>query len=313
MECQHVREKLSGYLEGALTGEEKRLVKEHLESCNSCQGALKDLEKTRDLLGNLEKVEPPAWMTQKIMARVREEADRRKGIFHKIFYPLHIKIPIEALAMVFIAVIAVYVYRAVEPEIKQAAVPLPASSPAREEKASRADEKPFSPRLTQKPPAVKKKQAPAEGYREERRAAGMVERQEQSASKPAPPEISLEKKSMGLATADKEVQEPIGRGAAPKMERAAIKKEGPFAIRLSVQGKEKARKQVGEILQQLQAREIKGSAGEKGEAVTAEIKGEKLRVFLQKLEEIGEITEKDLPAKIPGGDIAIRIEIVSVP
>ena len=313
MECQGVREKLSSYLEGTATGEEKRLIKEHLDSCESCRGALKDLEKTRDLLENLGKVEPPAWMTPKIMARVRQEADRRKGILHKIFYPLHIKIPIEAVAMVFMAVIAVYVYRAVEPELKQATVPLTAPSPAKEEKASRADEKPFPPRLTEEAPAAKKKQAPAERYREKRATAGMVERQEQSASKAAPQEVSREKKSKGLAAADKGIQEPIGRGAAPKMESAAVKEAGPFAIRLSVKKKEAARKEIEEILMQLQAREIEDSAGGKGKQVTAEINGKKLRLFLQKLEEIGKITEEKLPAEIPEGNIAIRIEIVTAP
>jgi hypothetical protein len=313
MECQGIREKLSIYLEGIVTPEEKQWIEKHLDSCDSCRDAFKDLQKTRDLLGKLEEVEPPAWMTRKIMARVAQQAERRRGIFQRLFYPLHIKIPIEALAMVFIAVIAVYVYRAVEPEIKQAAVPPPASSPAIEGKAARADEKPFSPRLVEEPPAAKKEQAPAEGYREKKKKARMADRQELSPSQTVPPEISREKGTMAFSAADKEVQEPMGRGAALKMERGAAKRGGPFAIRLSVQKNELARKQIEGILQQLEAREIGNSAGRKRKEVIAEMKGEKLNLFLQKLGEIGEIKEKDLPEKIPQGNIAIRIEIITAP
>jgi hypothetical protein len=313
MECRGVREKLSGYLEGTATGEEKRLIKEHLDSCASCQEALQDLEKTRDLLRNLEKVEPPPWMTQKIMDRVRQEADRRRGIFHRFFYPLHIKIPVEALAMVFIAVIAVYVYRAVEPELKQAASPLPGPPPATGKRLSRTDEKQFSPKLAEESPAAKKKQKPAEGYPEEKKTAPMADRQELSPSPQTAQEIAREKGTMGLLATGREAQEPQKRPAAARMERPAGKKTGPFAIRLSVRKNEAARKEIGEILRQLAAGEIKDSAGEKNKAVTAEVKGEKLHLFLQKLGEIGEIKEKDLPAMVPEGNIAIRIEIVTTP
>ncbi len=313
MECQGIREKLSIYLEGSVTPEEKQWIEKHLDSCDSCRDAFKDLQKTRNLLGNLEEVEPPAWMTRKIMARVAQQAERRRGIFQRLFYPLHIKIPIEALAMVFIAVIAVYVYRAVEPEIKQAAVPLPAPPPAAEERFSRTDERPFSPKLVEEPPAAKKEQAPAEGYREEKKKARMADRQELSPSQTAPQEISREKGTMAVLGADQEVREPKEYPAAVKREMSAVQKAAPFAIRLSVQKNETARIEIGKILQQLEAREIGDSAGGKRKEVIAEMKGEKLNLFLQKLGEIGEIKKKDLPEKIPAGNIAIRIEIVTAP
>ncbi len=128
MECKDIREKLSFYLEGTLPAEEKRLIGEHLNSCPQCGTALQDLKRTEELVKNLEEVEPPAWMTQKIMARVRAEQEKKRGIFQKLFYPLHIKVPIEALATVLIAVVAVYVFRAVEPEMKSMPVP-PAVGP----------------------------------------------------------------------------------------------------------------------------------------------------------------------------------------
>jgi hypothetical protein len=58
------------------------------------------------------------------MARVREEAGRKQSILQRLFYPLHIKVPIQALATIVIAVLAFQIYQTNEPEMKQA-VPLP--------------------------------------------------------------------------------------------------------------------------------------------------------------------------------------------
>jgi hypothetical protein len=120
MECKVIREKLSAFLEGAISPEEKRLIGEHLPTCQDCSNALEDLKKTEALLKGLEEVEPPAWLKQKVMARIRAEEEARKSILHKLFYPLHVKIPIEAFATVLIAVAAIYIFKAVEPEMKRA-------------------------------------------------------------------------------------------------------------------------------------------------------------------------------------------------
>ena len=100
MECEGIREKLSAYLEGVLPPEEKRPIEAHLISCQQCSSAFEDLKKTGAFLKNLEEVEPPPWMTKKIMARVRAAQEKKRGILQKLFYPLHIKVPIESLATV---------------------------------------------------------------------------------------------------------------------------------------------------------------------------------------------------------------------
>jgi hypothetical protein len=102
------------------------------------------------VLKNLKEVEPPPWMTQKIMARVREEAESKRGFIQKLFYPLHIKVPLEAFATVLIAVVAVYVFKAAEPEMKslqppsskepviaRQEAPYPAKAPAAEKQVPR--------------------------------------------------------------------------------------------------------------------------------------------------------------------------------
>jgi hypothetical protein len=101
-----------------MTAEEKKIIEEHLSMCEHCKVALSELMKTQETLRNLEEVEPPPWFTQKIMNRVREEAESKKGLFQRLFYPLHIKIPVEALATCLVVVLALFVYKNTEPEIK---------------------------------------------------------------------------------------------------------------------------------------------------------------------------------------------------
>jgi hypothetical protein len=114
--------------------EDQELIDQHLASCRACSTALYELNRTAEVLKNLKEVEPPPWMTQKIMARVREEAESKRGFIKKLFYPLHIKVPLEAFATVLIAVVAVYVFKAVEPEMKGLQPP-----PSREPVISRQD------------------------------------------------------------------------------------------------------------------------------------------------------------------------------
>jgi hypothetical protein len=250
MECKDIREKLSAYLEGSVSPEERRLIEEHLNSCQECGNNLADLKKAGELVKDLAEVEPPAWLTQKIMSRVRAEGERKKGIFQKLFYPLHIKVPIQALATVFVAVIAVYVFRAVEPEMKLAHLPAPTE------------------------PMITRKEAPQPS---------------------------------------KETRERKKLAAAPMVKESAVVKPGPVDLTVRVKDVRIAGREVENFLVQLGARKIKREFSEEKEVLTAELNALKAKEFLEKLKAIGEIKEKGMPLDISEGDIAIRVEIVSIP
>ena len=127
MDCQEIQKNLSSYLEGLLSSEEKKLVEGHLPSCAQCTASLAELKKTKDLLRNLDDVEPPPWLTAKIMARVREEKEQRASFLKKLFFPFHIKVPLQALSVILVGVIVFQVYRLVEPERKGTHAPSPPS------------------------------------------------------------------------------------------------------------------------------------------------------------------------------------------
>lgn len=126
MTCNEIEKLLPAYGEDLLSHEERVIITRHLALCPRCTQALVDLKKAEKILKNLEEVEAPPFFEQRIMSRVREEAKQKQGFLWKFFYPLHIKVPIQVLATLLIAVLAFHVYRQGEPETKQIApFPLP--------------------------------------------------------------------------------------------------------------------------------------------------------------------------------------------
>jgi anti-sigma factor ChrR (cupin superfamily) len=130
MECGDLREKLSAYLDGDVSVEERAAMDAHLEICQDCRDAFADLEKTVGYLRGMEDVEPPAWLAQKVMTTVRKEAESRQRWRRKLLYPLYLKVPAQAAALVLIVVVGLYVFRATEPEMKVAMAPRENAAPA---------------------------------------------------------------------------------------------------------------------------------------------------------------------------------------
>jgi hypothetical protein len=122
MKCREIEDKLNAYLEDFLQNEERDVIEKHCAGCNSCRHSLESLKKTKDILKELDEIEPPAWLTQKIMARIYEQKER-EGWFQRFFLPLRVKIPIQALAMAFVVVLSVYVYRSTTPELAHLDLP----------------------------------------------------------------------------------------------------------------------------------------------------------------------------------------------
>ena len=133
MDHESIRNKLSAYLDGAVTPVEKAQIEKHLAECDVCRESFQELAKTVRHLRNLGELEAPPWLSARIMARVREEAGREKGLLHRLFQaPLRWRISVEAVALVFLSVTGYLVYRNVSSELPQIA---PLSGVIREEPA----------------------------------------------------------------------------------------------------------------------------------------------------------------------------------
>ena len=84
MECREVQKRLSAYIEKIVSPKQKALIDAHLKKCKKCKRALADLKKAVTYVQKLDEVEPPTWLTQKVMARIRAEAEEKKGILQKM-------------------------------------------------------------------------------------------------------------------------------------------------------------------------------------------------------------------------------------
>lgn len=291
MQCSDVREKLSAYIEGIVSPEEKPLIDEHLKVCERCSESLADLKKALELVRNLEEVEPPPWMTQKVMARVRSEAELKRGVLQKIFYPLYIKLPIEALAVIFVAVMSVHVYRTIQPEMKLTEAPLEevrlrALSEEKEEMPAADREKPTEQFLV-----AEKRAKHVEGYR----APAKVMKPE-----PAAP-------SAGAVVRDEAQAE-----APPSKLKLARVWRGREGISLTMDVKEitPAGREIEEALVQLGGRIIKKEHSQDRSLITAELDSERVEKLCEKLRSIGKLEDKGLAFEGREGKVKINIEIV---
>jgi hypothetical protein len=183
MDCETIRKKLPEHVEGLLPKNEVARVTEHLASCAECREEYADLLKTVAHLKNLEEIEPPGWLTAKVMAKVKEEAEKEKRGWRAIFRPYPLKLPLGAAATVLIAVAALYIFR----EIQPATTISPARHP--EVRMQRAGEGNSSeqivPGTSTKPQETKKPEGPVASRPEAPGRAGALKSADEEPSKAA--------------------------------------------------------------------------------------------------------------------------------
>ncbi len=220
MTCKEMETRLAGLIDGALDEGDRERVEAHLKSCEGCRKALEELKASDALVKRLEEVEPPPWLKTRVMARVREEAQGRQSVFRKLFFPLYIKVPIQALATVLIAVVAWNVYRTGETDFRQAAPPPVVIREARQaeapqEKAGAAEE-------------VKKEEGPAsrekKTFAPPATGAGRAERKAEPARDAEKADAvgtpQLTEEARGTVAPAKDEERPEGAGADARRETA---------------------------------------------------------------------------------------------
>jgi len=349
--CTDIENKLSAYFEGDVSPQEQRLIEEHLATCRQCSKALEDIKKTMELVRNLEEIETPPWFKQKIMEQVREEAEKKTGILQKLFFPLHIKIPVEVFATCLVVVMAVYVFKSTSPEIKSLQTP--------SEQAQIADypDKQKS-KVAPSPPSVsKEKTVPEEGYKKDKAAAPQAMKKAKDVAAPrevllapapaapilaAPPQPGparpakeeaggksevlqsapssvgttefVHKKKEDIAATDTEAQYRAGRKAAPnklQLKASVEKKQQIITITVGADNAGTATGEIETMLNRLSATNLKQQSQESIRTITATLPSQKLKELYEKLKTIGDVKENVLLYNIPEGDISVRIEIVN--
>ncbi len=352
MTCNEIENRLPAYLENLLSPEEKKNIEGHLASCPRCSRAYEDLKKTEEIVQDLTEVEPPPFFEQRIMSRVREEAAQKQGILRKLFYPLYIKIPIQALATLLVAVIAFSVYRTVIPELKDLAPPaITLTEPVKDQATAESRKVPVAPAAAtpvMRTPAAdlpEKKQprfvAPAieNGAKTDQAAGSPSPLQEERglSMKPAAPAMKArEKEGLTLrAETLSKAQDKAGRqefetsppeykrkgkmahiGAAPapsQITSATAAKRATFDLTIQVRDVPIAVREVEERLGQANGRIIERQRRDGREFLKAEVAAQNLATFLDRIEAIGRVKVEKSPHDVPDGLVTINIEIASEP
>lgn len=350
MECMKIRENLSGYLDNMLSPEEEALIDSHITSCSACAAALSDLRKTIEHAKNLEEVEPPFWLKQKVMARLRAEAKPKRGFLKGLFSPL----PVGAIATITIALTTLYVFRSMQSEIRPIQAPSEVGAPQvfQERKPAESDaggtETMSTDRkdsATQPPSVLSDKKGEASVGKQEvpsrekdgediaaRKTRQRMTAQEREAqrqrpeiapSAPAPvkqPEELRKESASAPATARDSIAPHEGRGtrgetkqevqAAPRLKALAAAKAETRFI-VHVKDPEIARRDITEIVSSLGGKVAGTEQTEKGFVMTVALEEEKVEGLKERLSRLGVVKETVPPLEGLQGKQEIRIEVVA--
>ena len=325
MDHNSIRHKLSEYIDGAVSAAEKAEIETHLKSCEKCSDALRELQQTIEHVRQINEIEPPAWMTQKIMAKVRVEAEQQKSLSERLYSVFVLNLPVKAVAVVFLTAIAFYVYRDIPPQ-KLFEAPIPAAAVKKERPLSgiakgeqnRAEDSLHrSKRLSQSPeykaldmkpeyeksaPAAAKPFAAPESAQKAREGKGYAMQQEsrasaakQGASAPMTGQLAREERAPGMMQ-------------AAKAKAARSDESGAYAseIILKVKDLDSAQNKIEKAATAFGGKVIRTASPADKSQIIVSINADKFTELLLKLTTIGDLKGK-VPAPVGRGFLAIRI------
>jgi hypothetical protein len=112
LKCEEVRDRFSALWENELTPSERTEVKGHLDRCAECREEFARFEKTLRLLHSVEEKEVPesflVGIYEKLEERKRKDLPAERTFWRWPNLPLRLKLPMQALAMVAIVFMALY-------------------------------------------------------------------------------------------------------------------------------------------------------------------------------------------------------------
>jgi len=119
MECRQAIDLLPLFMDDALDEGTRRSLQEHLDACPSCRSELAALQSLAQDLRTHGMLKAPDDFLEKLHARTRES--RLKELLRLLFYPLHVKIPVEVIGIASVAVVIFSLFHAVEPQVRMTA------------------------------------------------------------------------------------------------------------------------------------------------------------------------------------------------
>ena len=308
MDCGEVQKRLSAFAEGAITAGERKEITTHLKKCKGCKRDLADLRKTIRYVQRLEEVEPPAWFVQRVMARVRGEAERKQGIWQRFFLPLHIKVPLEAIALICIVVGAVYIFKSMEPEMRLARIPT----------ETRKSAHPTAPAAQAEKPRVADKERPAtvaKGEQAQFKKKYQVD-EDRSIKIAQAPTVQAERKEAAPTTGYAD-HATLKRDVASSLQGEQLKASTEIKakrVSLVVRARDltAARRRVEEIARQMGGTVSTTVPLKDQTVITIALDGDKVSDFLAQLRLVGEVQDKGWQGEQEEGNVTLTVEVKKI-
>ena len=321
MECDRIQEQLSAYLDDTLSSAEKGIVDKHLNSCPECRKSLADLETTVRSIRGLEEINPPPWLTQKIMTRVKAEAEpAKKNLWQKLFYPLHVKLPIEAFGAFLIALTALYVFKSMEPKINTVIEPSEktVSEYAAKEKAAtpsteavKPSKEPIVTRSKQEetaavpPPLQKRSPVPAPPAEQPEFDQGLPVKEKRAESRKSVERDMLMKSApapAALSGPNAASQEGAAQVAGKMM--SGLPEKEDISIAFKAADIDSTKRDIEEVFSRFGGKVIQAGPVSDTLIITGELGPDKLQQLMDKLKTLGSVKEKTL-RPVAGKDLLL--------
>ena len=107
MNCPQIQTELSAYVDGELPPSIRAEVEAHIEGCAACRKRLAELRKLVEGVAALPKLQPAPQFLAAVRRKIAHgETPEQKNWIDLLFRPVWVKVPIEAMAVVAILVVA---------------------------------------------------------------------------------------------------------------------------------------------------------------------------------------------------------------
>lgn len=209
MTCHDAREQFSALVDDALTVGERAALDAHLATCTDCRRELQRFRDTVSLVRAVAPVRAPAGFVDRVLEAAQPVSWPRR-LVRGLFLPWPVKLPMEAAAVLLVAVGVALVYRGT-PELELASrpeQPSPVVAQAPESPAPIGDAPPpqFPTSLERKVDALRD-QAPAKDQ------ARTLAKTRAAREAPEPPKATEAQKLEALSSRDAENRQEVDRRA----------------------------------------------------------------------------------------------------
>jgi hypothetical protein len=209
MTCHDAREQFSALVDDALAADERAALDAHLATCADCRRELQRFRDTVSLVRAVAPVRAPAGFVDRVLEAAQPVSWPRR-LVRGLFLPWPVKLPMEAAAVLLVAVGVALVYRGT-PELELASrpeQPSPVVAQAPESPAPIGDAPPpqFPTSLERKVDALRD-QAPAKDQ------ARTLAKTRAAREAPEPPKATEAQKLEALSSRDAENRQEVDRRA----------------------------------------------------------------------------------------------------